>query len=312
MLSRYLAGRQVKAKTMDGYESLVNARILPRWGPVRLDQVAGDDVSAWITDLQRGDDAVSAARARQAGIILRAALQLAVVNRMLPENPAAGVDLPAGSAKRKGVRLSAAELWKVADEMPTEVDRALLLTLALTGVRWGEVTALMVGAVDVDRRRLTVERTYTDLNGEIVEGVPKNHATRWVPAAPTVIEALRPLLKGKTATDDVFRTSSGAVLRHRNWGRRVFRPALGRAGCDESMRIHDLRGTAASLAISAGANILALQRMLGHESAALTLDVYGALYEDDLTGLAEKIDSAAYSLRTGGESDQPRSASISR
>ena len=52
--------------------------------------------------------------------------------------------------------------------------------------------------------------------------------------------------------------------------------------------------------------------MLGHESAALTLDVYGALYEDDLTGLAEKIDSAAYSLRTGGESDQPRSASISR
>lgn len=41
---------------------------------------------------------------------------------------------------------------------------------------------------------------------------------------------------------------------------------------------HDLRHTAASLAISAGVNVKAVQTMLGHKSAALTLDTYsGAL-----------------------------------
>jgi hypothetical protein len=53
------------------------------------------------------------------------------------------------------------------------------------------------------------------------------------------------------------------------------------AGLDE-LRIHDLRGTAASLMISSGANIKAVQRQLGHVSAAMTLDLYGHLYEDDL------------------------------
>ncbi len=48
------------------------------------------------------------------------------------------------------------------------------------------------------------------------------------------------------------------------------------------MTIHDLRHTAASLAISAGANVKAIQKMLGHAFAAMTLDVYADLFDDDL------------------------------
>jgi integrase len=55
---------------------------------------------------------------------------------------------------------------------------------------------------------------------------------------------------------------------------------------------HDLRHTAASLAISAGANVKAVQRMLGHASAAMTLDRYADLFEDDLDGVAEALDAA--------------------
>lgn len=55
---------------------------------------------------------------------------------------------------------------------------------------------------------------------------------------------------------------------------------------------HDLRDTAASLAISAGANVKAIQRMLGHTSAAMTLDVYGGLFDDDLDAVAEALDKA--------------------
>ena len=158
-------------------------------------------------------------------------------------------------------------------------------------------------ALDFERLRITVSRTYIDLNGDISEGAPKSHATRWVPLPPSLGEELQKLVKGRAPDDDVFRGRHGAVFRHRNWGRRAFRSALRAADCDDTMRIHDLRGTFASLAIQAGANIKALQRALGHESASLTLDTYGHLYPDDLAGLGDQIETAAYSLRTEGTAD---------
>jgi integrase len=60
----------------------------------------------------------------------------------------------------------------------------------------------------------------------------------------------------------------------------------------EPMTIHDLRHTAASLAVSAGANVKAVQRMLGHASAAMTLDVYADLFDDDLNAISDRLDEA--------------------
>ncbi|MFT4229372.1 MAG: integrase [Microbacterium sp.] len=54
-----------------------------------------------------------------------------------------------------------------------------------------------------------------------------------------------------------------------------------------------MRHTAASLAINAGANVKAVQRMLGRASAAVTLDVYADLFDDDLDGVATALDLAA-------------------
>lgn len=68
--------------------------------------------------------------------------------------------------------------------------------------------------------------------------------------------------------------------------------ALGAAEL-EHMTLHDLRHTAASLAVSAGANVKAVQRMLGHASAAMTLDVYADLFDDDLDAVAAALDHAA-------------------
>jgi hypothetical protein len=56
---------------------------------------------------------------------------------------------------------------------------------------------------------------------------------------------------------------------------------------------HDLRHTAASLAVAAGANVKAVQRMLGHASAAMTLDVYAGRCGDDLDSVADLLDAAA-------------------
>jgi integrase len=56
---------------------------------------------------------------------------------------------------------------------------------------------------------------------------------------------------------------------------------------------HALRHTAASLAISAGANPKVVQRMLGHAGAAMTLDVYADLFDSDLASVAESGQTVA-------------------
>ena len=68
----------------------------------------------------------------------------------------------------------------------------------------------------------------------------------------------------------------------------VFDPACKAAGL-EGLRPHDLRHTAASLAIQSGANVKVVQQMLGHASAAMTLDVYAGLFGDDLDSVANRL-----------------------
>lgn len=62
-----------------------------------------------------------------------------------------------------------------------------------------------------------------------------------------------------------------------------------RSGYGRYMTPHDLNHTAAHVDVSAGANLKALQRMLGHKSAAMTLDTYADLFEDDLGSVADRL-----------------------
>jgi site-specific recombinase XerD len=58
------------------------------------------------------------------------------------------------------------------------------------------------------------------------------------------------------------------------------------------LTVHELRHSAASVAISAGASVKSVQRMLEHSSAAMTLDVYSGLFDDDLGAVAERLNDA--------------------
>ena len=89
----------------------------------------------------------------------------------------------------------------------------------------------------------------------------------------------------------VFADSQGGPLRNSNWRHRVWMRACESSGMPEALRIHDLRHTAASLAVSAGANVKAVQRMLGHSTASQTLDRYSNLFTSDLEALADRLDA---------------------
>jgi integrase len=170
--------------------------------------------------------------------------------------------------------------------------RPLILTLGYCGLRWGEATALRVRDADLLGNRLSVERAYSDVAGTLLLGDTKTHAARQVGLPAFLRVELSPLMAGKGPDDLLFTTARGSALRSQNFTRDVLAHALRDAGVGR-IRLHDLRHTAASLAIAAGANVKAVQRMLGHESATLTLDRYGHLYDGDLDALADRLNAAA-------------------
>jgi integrase len=92
-----------------------------------------------------------------------------------------------------------------------------VLVLAYCGLRWSELAALRVGAIDLMRRRITVSEAITEVNGgRIVRGTPKNHERRSVPLPRFLAEELTPHLAGRDTSDPVFTSSRGQVLRNRN------------------------------------------------------------------------------------------------
>jgi integrase len=177
-------------------------------------------------------------------------------------------------------------------------DGLTLRVLALTGLRFGELAALRAGRVLIGRRRLVVAESVTEIGGRLVWSTPKNHQTRSVPLLPSLAESLRLACEGKGPDELVFTAPQGGVLRINNWRPRVFDPACAAAGLT-GITPHDLRHTAASLAVAAGANVKAIQRMLGHASASMTLDVYAGLFADDLDDVAARLDL----LIEGGSDD---------
>jgi integrase len=154
-----------------------------------------------------------------------------------------------------------------------------------------ECAALRVRSVDLMRRRLRVSESISEVNGHMIWSTPKTHQSRDVPIPRSLIDALVGQAAGKKPEDVLFSSPNGEPIRLANWRQRVWDPAVAAAGLT-GLTPHDLRHTAASLTIASGASVKHVQRMLGHKDAAMTLNVYASLFEDDLDDVSNRLDAA--------------------
>ncbi len=276
----------LKPSTLYRYRWLLRSQVLPRWGRYRLADLAHADIAAWVAQMTAGG--LAPATVRQAHRVLALVLTLAVRDGRIPRNPAVGVPLP--RVRRAEPRFLTREQVERLAEASGEYGDAVRL-LACTGLRFGELAGLRVRRVDFLRRRLTIAESATEVGGTVEFGSPKTHQQRTVPFPVGLAEPLARRCEGKGPDDLVITSPEGAVLRSGNFRRRFFDPAATAAGL-EDLAPHDLRHTAASLLVASGANVKAVQRMLGHASAAMTLDVYSGLFDDDLGALGERMDAA--------------------
>ena len=194
----------------------------------------------------------------------------------------------------------------------------LVLALAYTGLRWGEAAGLRVKHVNQVRARLMVEENAVMVGSVVHVGTPKTHRKRSVPYPRFLGEHLRNEAAGKPSTALLFGDGDTHLLLPSSgdgWFEAAVRKiqAEDRAALEKArtqgrtelpdvrprVTPHDLRHTAASLAISSGASVKAVQRMLGHASAAMTLDTYADLFDDDLDAVGERLDESARAASVG-------------
>jgi integrase len=316
LADQWLAGKlNLKPTTRARYEAALTVHVLTRWADVPLATVEHSAIQAWLAKLTAAGQ--SGASVRKIHGVLSAILDLAVRDKRLPANPAKGVNLPRANAHRRrylsaeDVELLAAEAARPPQQReqselgaPYRLYGLAIFVLAYSGLRWSELAALRVDHVDLLRSRLNISEAVTEINGGVLAwGTPKSHETRSVPLPRFLAAELAPHLATRSGRDLVFTTVNGEVLRNRNARRSWFDRAAAVIG-QEGLTPHELRHTAASLAVSSGANVKAVQRMLGHASAAMTLDIYADLFDSDLDAVADRLDgirtAAQERARTSG------------
>lgn len=287
--------RHLKPSSLQPLESSWRNHVEPVWGNWPISSIRHTEVQAWTTALHHGDEAKKAPP-KSATVVIRAygilsgILDDAVRDNLMARNPANGVELPK-KTKKAHVYLTHEQVHLLAGKSAYP---AIVLLLSYCGLRWGELAALRVRQVNQLKRRLEIERNAVKVNATFHEGTPKSWEVRSVPYPKFLESYLQAVCAGKHPDDLLFPDDEGKFMTapkvyedSRSW----LAGALRRARLPK-LTPHDFRHTAASLAVSAGANVKAVQRMLGHKSAAVTLDVYADLFDTDLDSVADAMDAA--------------------
>ncbi|AYY11351.1 site-specific integrase [Actinobacteria bacterium YIM 96077] len=289
------------------YANALHTHIAPAWSAVTIATVTHDRYQEWISSLSVAG--LSPASVEKIHGCFRQMMKYAVRSKRIAANPCEGVTLPTVTPAKKrylsaeqvdGLTNAVSPVWSVETKRPATPWWLVVFVLAYCGLRWGEMAALHVRDVDMLRRRLFVEWNVVEVDGgKLVWKLPKDHERRWVPFPRFLVDGLTAHIEGKGPDDLLFASPHGAVLRVRNARRSWFDRAVVAAGLPEGFHPNELRHTAASLAVSAGANVKAVQRMLGHAKASMTLDVYADLFDADLEAVADRLDEIATRARGG-------------
>jgi integrase len=329
----YIASKSgVEGKTLDHYRMFMRRSIGPWMGHLPLNMVTPETIAGWINEQTAPTREVDGKLPRPLGAktiknrhgFLYAMFQHAVQRGVVDRNPCEGSNMPS-SESREMTFLSGDEYTRLLSYIPPYW-QPLVQTLAGTGMRWSEATALKPGDFDLEAGVVRVSRAWKDsqAKGRYL-GAPKTtRSKRTISLPPGLIALLRPLVEQRGEL--VFTNRHGNAILQQTFHKEVWAPARnlanGRPAFDiakdhnphwapnrggyewhaepaavgerihKEPRIHDLRHTHASWLINGGTPLPVIQRRLGHESITTTVDRYGHLSPDNLTAAAMAVQVA--------------------
>ena len=284
----WIASRpDLSAKVRRGYEDNWRLRIQPRFGNWPIAKIDHESIQRWVHEMS--ESGLSPRTVRWTHTVVKMSLDYAIDDgRLIAKNPATRTKFPP-MRRTTHTYLTAREVADLADACGTQGD--VVLILAYSGLRFGELTGLNVEDVDVEARRIRVRRSITQVGGRLVEGNPKSDAgRRSVPIPERLVPALKARLDNRPPGAPAITSPRGSRLGLENWKRSVnWKAAITKIGRNK-MRVRDLRHTYASLSRRAGADLRLLQKAMGHASITVTAHT-ADLFDDELDNIAAALDS---------------------
>ena len=272
---QWIAEHPCKPRTRREYENLFAGLIEPALGTVPLRELTPAMVRSWHAALVRRK---TPTRSTTVAVLLRSICKTAHADGLITANPVGSTRLSRTAPQVEPKILTPAEVFKLADAVGEHYQggyRALVLIAAFCGLRWGEVTALRRTDVAPDAETIRVAGAVGH-HGGCRTDTPKGGKPRRVP----VPEDIRPDLLahldahvGPDAKALLFASPSQHGCGHlldSTFHRGAWSPALTAVGLD-GVRVHDLRHTAGTLNITAGATLKESMALLGHASVAASL-----------------------------------------
>ena len=265
------------------YRGYLDNHILPNIGNIPLNRLTTLDIQKFYKKLlecgrvvraeSKGQPrGLSAKTVRNLHQILSSALDLAVQQRLIPSNPAAGCALP--RAERQEIRtLTTDQLNAFFREAKASGVLELYYLDLATGLRRGELLGLRWEDIDWQHRELHIRRQLARVGGKVTEAPLKTkNAYRTLPLGEDTIGVLAQQKEKVGTSPWVFPGPAGGPLSPDSVLHMLHR-VLERAGLPR-LRFHDLRLTFATLALQNGIDVKTVSGMLGHYSAGFTLDTY--------------------------------------
>jgi integrase len=324
-LTTWLAGLRVKPTTLDNYRTAVEVHTIPRVGGIALEALTAEHVDGLYRELERHGKAAGTCRTagvtckandcspnehdglapksvRHVHTMLRKALQDAVERGYLGRNVCDQANPPtqrdARGRRARDRSWTLAQVRAFLDKTAGDRLAPIWVLLATTGLRRAEVLGLRWSEVDLDRGRLRISQTITEVRGRlIIQGDGKSDAAeRSIGLDTRTVETLR-RWKVAQAADQlswpgdwpthglVFTQSNGQGYRPKRLSSQ-FTTASDAAGLPR-IGAHGLRHSYATAALRAGVSPEVVSKRLGHASVVVTLSIYAHVFEQDDQAAAE-------------------------
>ncbi|MCW2661107.1 MAG: integrase [Mycobacterium sp.] len=291
LANRQVSGRPLKSRTVEHYQSILDAHLLPEFGHRQLSAIKPKDVRDWYERTLTDRPTLRS----HCYSLLRTIFASAVNDELIDANPARIVG--AGRAKRvHQIRpASVSELGELTAAMPERLQLMVMLA-SWCALRFGETVELRCGDVDLSDEVIRVRRGAVRVKGGYTITSPKSDAgIRDVAIPPHIIPAIEQHLAKHVAKDRdalLFPADNGGHLQPSTLARHWYR-ARDAAGRPD-LRWHDLRHSGAVLAAATGASLAELMARLGHSTphAAMRYQHAAAGRDREIAALLSKLADA--------------------
>ena len=309
-LDTFCAGN-VKPLTLQSYRASIKNHIVPAIGAMELQAVKGTHIQRLYNSMTRAG--LSGKTVKNTSAIMHKAFSVAMKQGIIAANPCDAAELP--KAEHKDIRPLADDeiplFLSAIDGSPMRNAYALCL---FAGLREGECLGLSWGQVDFEKGRITVSQ---QLQKEKAKGwqyyiapSTKNGKPRTIEPPPIAFDYLRAervkQLENRLKAGPVWSNSDDLVFTDEAGGHyaiytfyRRFKAIAASIGRSDA-RPHDLRHTAATVAIASGADVKSVQELLGHATASFTLNVYAHTSEQMMKDTAARVQSYYDNIASSG------------